>query len=191
MRRTMCLFVAALSAQAACFEEIGTETEVETETAAAPLAIPGWRYAIVNTHSGMCLGPENNQLFDGNYVNQYTCNGNLNQVWLAEEVSPLSSEIRFKNVANQTLCLGIQSGDTWARVLSCSNAGTALFPNVLESSNFGEVLMPGSGFNCLDVFDASMISGGWAQSYPCNVNRDWPSATTTLSSNQLWVLSPR
>lgn len=149
-RRWAALWVAFLAAIALC---AGTATAHASE---------GDRISIINYNSGLCMSVPGDNVYSGQYIDQYHCGGWADQVWYLNPSYSHPGWYYLQPQQNDTLCATYVPGSTSQLTLRYCGTNAA-------NGNTNTMLW----YNNTDRLSLDTVQG-WAMSVP-GARTDWSS----------------
>ena len=132
---------------------------------------------LTNVNSGLCADVFRVSSADRAAVNQWTCNGGINQQW---RVVPVGSDVKIVNV-NSSKCLEIYGRSTSqgaaATQYTCNGGTNQLWTRTTVANGAVTFRNVNSGL-CLEIAQFSQASGAALSQYTCNggTNQQWRAA---------------
>jgi hypothetical protein len=145
-----------------------------TSSIASQSLVPGSQSTFQNVNSGMCMGVSGGSGASGALIQQFPCDGRINQKWV---VLPESFIPNFRRIqdAGSHLCLGVAGNSTASTAnivqLACDSRTTEQWQPV-DGPNFSFKNADGM---CIGVNGASTALGAQLKQFPCDgrVNQRW------------------
>jgi hypothetical protein len=171
-----CTVIATLGCSlAACATDpVDGEEPEDTSTIASQTLVPGSQSTFKNVNSGRCMGVSGGSGASGALIQQFTCDGRINQKWV---VLPESFIPNFRRIqdAGSHLCLGVSGNSTAAAAnivqLACDGRTTEQWQPI----NGPDFSFKNADGMCIGVDGASQLNGAQLKQFPCDgrVNQRW------------------
>lgn len=128
--------------------------------------VPGARYVLVNSRSGLCLDVTNGSLSPGGRVQQWTCNGLAPQEW---RLQPGGGGVYALQSRHSGLCLSAPAASAGAALEQRPCDGSVSQRWIPRNRGVGYYVfeLDGAG-SCVDVAGGSVLPGGPVQAWSCN-----------------------